>query len=129
MRKLIMAGVLALALGGCANLQQTWDTLTSAQVTPQVVLIAGNTFDGLEATATNYLKLARCTGSNGPVCRDPATSAKIISAVRSGRVARNNLEQFFADHPGQLGPQGLYDAFQAAISTLQTILANTGASK
>ena len=130
MRKIAIACAIALSLGGCANLQNAWGVLTSVQVTPQAVSIAGNTFDALEATATNYLRLAKCTGSNGPICRDPAASKKIISAVRSGRVARNNLEQFFADHPGQLGPQGLYDAFNAAISTLQTILAqNPGATR
>jgi len=130
MRKIAIIAILTLALGGCANLKHDWDVLTSVQVTPQAVSIAGNTFDALEATATNYLRLAKCTGSNGPICRDPAASKKIITAVRSSRVARNNLEQFFADHPGQLGPQGLYDAFQSAINTLQGILTLTsGASK
>jgi len=87
------------------------------------VLVAGNTFDGLESIATNYLKLPKCTGSNGPICRNAKATAAIIPAVRSGRVARNNLEQFFSDHPGQLGPQGLYDALQSAISTLQSTFA------
>lgn len=110
-----------LTLAGCANWQNAWNILTTAQVSPQVVLVAGNTFDGLEAIATRYLKLPKCTATNKPVCRDPVATSKIIPAVRAGRVARNNLEQFFADHPDQLGPTGAYDALQAAISTLQSV--------
>lgn len=122
MRRLLVLTLL-IALGGCTNLTNAWNTLTSTQVTYQTVAVAANTFDALEATATAYLRLPRCTGSNGPVCRSPSATAKIIPAVRSGRVARNNLEQFFADHPGQLGPQGLYDALQKAIATLQSVIA------
>ena len=122
MKKIILAAVLALSLGACASLQNTWNTLTSAQVTVTTVAVAGNTFDALEATATSYLRLPRCNNSNGPVCRNPSATAKLIPAVRSGRVARNNLEQFFADHPGQLGPQGLYDVLQASIGTLQSVI-------
>ena len=122
MRKIL---VLALALGltACASLQNDWSKLTSAQVTITTVAVAGNTFDSLEAIATSYLRLPKCTGTNGPACRDPSATKKIIPAVRAGRVARNNLEQFFVDHPGQLGPQGLYDALQAAIATLQGVIA------
>ena len=123
MKKLFLAFVLIGALTGCAQLQNDWAALTGAQVTVTTVSVAGNTFDALEATATNYLRLPKCTGANGPICRDPKATAVIIPAVRSGRVARNNLEQFFKDHPGQLGPSGLYAALQAAISTLKDIFA------
>ncbi|HZP68387.1 MAG TPA: hypothetical protein VFB29_00470 [Pseudolabrys sp.] len=124
MRKLALAGAMALALfgSGCANVQNAWNVLTEAQVSPQVVLVAANTFDALEATATNYLRLPKCTGTNGPVCRSAEATAKLIPAIRAGRVARNNLEQFLTDHPGSLGPQGLYDSMQASITTLQTVL-------
>ena len=130
MRKFILVAVLL--LGGCTQLQNAWQTVTSASVTPTTVIVAANTFDALEATATNYLRLPKCTGSNGPVCRDRAATAQIIPAVRAGRVARANLEQFFKDHPGQLGPQGLYDALTASITTLQSVFAQynvTGASR
>ena len=122
MKKIVLALALALGLSSCASLQNTWNTLTSTQVTMTTVAVAGNTFDALEATATSYLRLPRCSATSGPICRNPGITKQLISAVRSGRVARNNLEQFFTDHPGQLGPQGLYDALQAAISTLQTII-------
>lgn len=123
MKKFIAIGLLVLSLGACTQLTNAWDALTSAQVTPTTVLVAANTFDALEATATHYLRLPRCSSISGPICRDPAATKLIIPAIRSGRVARNNLEQFFYDHPGQLGPQGLYDALQAAIATLQGVFA------
>jgi hypothetical protein len=128
MRKLAVL-LLVLSLGGCASWQNAWNTLTSASVSPQVVFVAGNTFDALEATATNYLRLKKCSATSGPICRDPGATAKLIPAVRAGRVARNNLEQFLVDHPGQLGPTGLYDTLQASISTLQSVIAqyNIGA--
>lgn len=123
MRKIILVFALGFSLTACANLTNAWNVLTASQVTASEVAVAGNTFDGLEAIATGYLRLVRCNGANGPICRDPVATPKIIAAVRSGRVARNNLEQFFKDHPGQLGPSGLYDALQTSISTLQSVFA------
>lgn len=123
MRKLILTIAFAVGLAGCAQINNAWDVVTSSSVPPQLVIVAGNTVDALEATATNYLTLPRCTGKNGPVCRSPAATAQLIPAVRSMRVARNNLEQFLSDHPGQLATQGLYDALQASIRTVQDIIA------
>lgn len=126
MRKIaliVAALMLAIPAGGCANLKNAWETLTTSQVSPTAVIVAANTFNALEATATNYLRLKRCDGTNGPVCRDPAVTAKLIPAIRSGRVARTNLEQFLRDHPGQLGPSGLYDSLLAATATIQGIYA------
>ena len=121
MRKIILALGLALALSGC-TLFQDLQKLGSVTVNPTAVTIAVNVFDGVEATATNYLRLPRCA-TDGPVaCRDPNASRQIITAIRSGRVARNNLEQFLAGHQTALGSQGAYDAIQAATNTLQAIL-------
>lgn len=127
MRKILLAGAMVFGLAGCANTTQTlgnvWSAVTGATVPESSVIIAVNTFDALEATATNYLQLPRCTGKNGPVCRDPVATAKIIPAVRAGRVARTNLETFQQNNPGQLGPVGLYNALQAAVTTLQGVMA------
>jgi hypothetical protein len=127
MRKLFAIAALAcaVALGGCSTqfgqkLEGAYSAITGATVTAQSVIVASNIFDGLERTATNYLTLKKCNGST-PVCRDPGATKIIVPAVRSGRVARNNLQQFFKDHPGQLGPSGLYDALQSSISTLQQV--------
>jgi hypothetical protein len=85
-------------------------------------------------TAKNYINPAlnkRCNGSNGPICRDPNATIALNKAIREGRVARNNAKQFLRDHPGQLGTQGLYDALQLSVTTLQSIFAqyNIGATQ
>ena len=123
LRRFLLTILLTAGVAGCANLQNAWNVITSTSVSPTVVVIAVNTFDALEATATNYLRLPRCK-TGGPIaCRDPNVTAKIVPAVRSGRAARNQLEAFIGSHPGQLGPKGLYDALIAATATLQTIFA------
>jgi hypothetical protein len=128
MKKLALlasATLLSVGLSGCVtdNVVNAWDAATGASVPASSVVVAVNTFDALEATATNYLSLPRCTGKNGPVCRSPSATAQIIPAVRSGRVARNNLEQFLKQNPGKLGPSGLYNALQGAVTTLQGVMA------
>lgn len=129
MKKVLIVGALALSLAGCAStsplttIENAWSAATGATVPASSVVIAANTFDALEATATNYLALPKCTGKNGPVCRDPGATAKIIPAVRAGRVARANLETFMQQNPGKLGPSGLYNIFQSAIATLQGVMA------
>lgn len=123
---------LAIGLAGCtselAKFKAAYDVVTSSSVSPTMVYVAANTFDALEATATNYLRLPKCGGLS-TVCRNQAAVMTIIPAVRSGRVARNNLEQFLKDHPGQLGPQGLYDSLSASIGTLQTIFSQYNITK
>jgi hypothetical protein len=118
---LLLAG---LALGGCAGqVQETWTKLTSTEVSPTAVIVAANAFNAVKATATNYIRLPRCTGQNGPACRDPAVAAKIIPAVRSGTIARNGLTTFLRNNPGKLGPSGLYNALVGSTSVLNGIYA------
>lgn len=119
MKKLVL--LLALSLGGCATLQTDWNVLTGASVSPTAVIVAGNSFDVLEATATNYLRLPRCKAGGPVVCSNPQAVVEIKTAVRAGRVARNNLEAFMISNPGQLGPTGLYSALVAASKTLQQV--------
>jgi hypothetical protein len=126
MKKFLIIASLALSLGGCSTferLKQTAEAVGQYTVSPQTVVIASNTFDALEITATNYLGLKACRKASTVVCRDPTATALIIPAIRSGRVARNNLQQFLADHPNELGPSGAYDALSASISTIQGVFA------
>lgn len=131
---LLVAGLAA----GCTQLQQDWTAveagfqkLQSVTVSPTAVNVAVNLFDGVEATATNYLTLPKCNGANGPgpACRNATATAQIIPAIKAGRVARNNLEQFLAGHQTALGVQGDYDAINAVVGTLQAILAQYPTSK
>lgn len=121
MNKVLLILALVVTLGGCSQFDRVFSSAGDIQVSIVTVAVAGNTFDAVEATATNYLRLVKCNGSNGPICRSPTATKRIIPAIRAGRVARNNLEQFFIDHPGALGPKGDYDALLSAISTLQSI--------
>ena len=129
MRKLALVLCTTLALGSCAQLQNAYDTVTGASVSPAAVYVAVNSFDAVEATATNYLQLSKCVVAGPTVCRSPAATKQIIPAVRSGRVARTNLEQFLKDNPGKLGPTGLYNALTSTTSTLQTIMQQYGATQ
>lgn len=112
-------------LGGCSDISRLFNVVSSASTTtvdPRTIVVARDIFNGVEVTATNYLRLKRC-GSAGAtvVCRDPAVTAKIIPAVYSGRAVRNSLTQFLRDHPGELGPKGLYDALVQTTDVLQAI--------
>ena len=122
MRKIIIAALVSLSLGSCAQLTNAWDTLSGTTVSPTAVYVAANAFDAVEATATNYLRLQKCAATSGSVCRNAAATAQIIPAVRAGRVARTNLETFMAQNPGALGPVGLYNALTAATTTLQAVV-------
>lgn len=122
MKKIILAALLALTLSGCANVQNAWNLFTGATVSPQAVYIARNSFDALEATATNYIVFCKVHPRTVGCSKDAI--ARLIPAVRSGRVARNNLTQYQKSHPDQLGPTGLYDALVDATNTLQAIATN-----
>lgn len=127
MKKLLAIVLLSLSLTGCTTfdrIQNSFVAINSATVSPQLVLLASNTFDGLQVTATNYLNLKRCRSATlSPICRDPTATAILIPAVRSGRMARDELQEFYKRHPGSLGPQGTYDALQASIRTIEGIFA------
>lgn len=121
MRKLLAIAVLAVGLAGCATFQKDYAILTGATVSPAAVIVAGNSFDAIEATAGNYLAFCKINRAL-PVCASYVSARKVIlPAVRSGRVARNNLENFLIANPGALGPSGLYNALVAAINTLQGV--------
>lgn len=123
MKNLLVATVLATSLfvASCTQFHNAYDIATNASVSPTAVVVAANGFDAIEASATNYLRLRKCSSVSGPVCRQPSISKSIIKAVRAGRLARNSLEAFLRSHPGALGPKGDYDALVAATSTLQAI--------
>jgi hypothetical protein len=123
MRLISMAAiaVVALSLGSCAKLQDAWETATTAKVPATVVIVAANSFNAVQSTATNYIRF--CTPNPAPVgCSDEAIQ-KLIPAIRSGRTARDSMETFLTDHPGELGPRGLYDALVTSTDTISTILA------
>lgn len=126
---------IGLSLGGCAKLVEATQFISTASaavedltVSPEMVLIASNSFDAVQVTATNYLRLKRCTGDNGPICRDPTVTPTLIAVIKSGRVARDDLQKFMRDHPGALGKTGLYNALIQSVGTIKGMIATYAAA-
>lgn len=126
MRKLMLAVALALVpmLGGCAQIHKAetfFTAVTGKIVTPQQVIIAANAFDAVKATATNYLRLPRCPAAQ--VCRTPSTTPKIVSAIKAGTSARNQLEAALRANPGaNLTLVDVYNALRDATSRLAALV-------
>lgn len=103
-------------LGGCAQLQTAWNLVSGASVDATSIIVAANSFDALEATATTYL--IACKAHPALAACVSATRVNVIAAVRAGRTARNGLEPYIQS--GSAGPSALYNALTSAISTLQS---------
>ena len=124
-----LAVALAVTLGGCSTLQTiktAWQAATEVKVSPTAVILAADAFNAIEASATVYLRQAKCTGPAKPTCRDPGVTRKIKPAILEGRKARDALIAFLEAHPGQLGDKGLYDALQASIGTAKSVMTTYG---
>ena len=115
------------APSGCQTLENTYNIATSASVPAQYAVAAANSFDAIEAVATGYLQLPPCGGSV-VTCRNAAVVAKIIPAVRSGRVARNVIEGLLSASGGAAIPVASYNTLEASIATLQGIYAQYNVS-
>jgi uncharacterized protein YceK len=126
MKKIVLAIPLLIALGGCASLTKVWDTITGVSVSPTQIIVAANTFDGIEASATQYL--IYCKSNVGtPQCA-LSIRQKVVANIRAGRTARNQLEPYVTS--GTAGPAAVYNVLVAAITTLQAqVPAVTGATK
>ncbi len=131
MKKLLIIPTLlaALLVSGCAtpfgerisSIVATVESAATGTVSPAAIYVARNAFDAVEVSATNYLNLKRCP--TAAFCRDPAATALLIPAIRSGRDARNAATLFLKQHPNQLGTQGLYDALTSSTDIIKGILA------
>jgi hypothetical protein len=127
MKKLLLVIPLALSLGACASLQTAWDVVTGATVSPTQIIVAANAFDAGEASATQYLLYCK-QASPAPSYCALNTRQAVVSAVRAGRIARNQLEPYIVS--GTAGPSAIYNALVATVTSLQTqIPTNPGVSK
>lgn len=133
MRKLAVL-LLAFSLGGCAtlgpwpasilnNIENVVGVITGATVTPQAVVIAGNSVDALEDTATAYLTLPLCRTGGTPVCRVKVATQPIKRTVLAMRAARDDLETWLRLHPNNAPPATLYEKVTAAITALNNVIA------
>lgn len=123
--RLLFAAALSFTVAGCAGtrLGDAYTALTSVAISANGVTYAVSGFEAVKITATNYMRLRRCDGTNSPVCRDPKLTATIDAYVQSGSLARDRLKAFERAHPGQLGAQGDYDLLVSATQTLTDALA------
>jgi hypothetical protein len=117
MKKYLVIAALALSLGGCASVTKVWDIATGITVSPTQIIVAANAFDAGEASATQYLLFCKATRPAPSYCA-LSTRRSVISAVRSGRAARNQLEPYIVSSTA--GPSALYNTLVAAITTVQS---------
>lgn len=128
MKKIVAIAVVALSLGGCAEIQKaenTWSILSNTSVSPTQIIVAANAFDAAEASATQYLTYCKANKTQAGCALD--IRKKVVAGVRSGRAARNQLEPYVTS--GQAGPMAIYDTLTAAITTLQATTPKTGAAQ
>ncbi len=114
MKKLAL--LLALALGGCANLQGIYTLATTATVPAGSVVIAANAFDALKATAVNYGKYCVNQHFPHPVC-SASNRRTVIKSVNAGTAARVQLEASI--NTGQPAIATVYNVLIGAVNTLQ----------
>lgn len=128
MRKYLAAALLlgAIGLGGCASelqkLKTVYSVVTETTVSPSTIIVASNSFDALEATATQYLTYCKANLSTSPCSADNRRA--VIKAVRAGRAARNQLETYVTNNTA--APSAIYNTLVAAINTLNTSAAAGG---
>ena len=127
MKKLLLVIPLALMLGACASLTTAWNVVTGVSVSPTQIIVAANAFDAGEASATQYLLYCRATTPAPSYCA-LKTRQTVVSAVRAGRVARNQLEPYIVS--GTAGPAAVYNTLIATVQALQAeIPTNPGVAK
>jgi len=130
MRRLNIAAALlavGLLMSGCESVQifkQTWDAAKSIVVNKKAVIVAVQSFNAVEATATVYIRQKHCPpGIQKPTCMSPPIREQLVVAMNAGRGPRDSLLDFVEAHPDEIGDQGLYDALKAATASLKNILA------
>lgn len=125
-RNAALAAVLALGVGACSQMGSITGAvgvLQGAEVPATAVIVARNAFNAAEVAATAYMTLPRCSGSNGPVCRDPALRPQIDAAVRAGRAARNTLASLQRSNPGGNVPIASYNTLTSATDVINNLTA------
>ena len=122
MRNMLRAFLLACALlplGGCTTIQTAWNLATGQSISPNAVYVLVNTYDAAVSSAKNYDSLPTCP-TGAPVCKTLSVVKIVDAAVRTGRVARNQLESYVNANPGELVPVTEYQALTTAVQTIQT---------
>lgn len=117
--------LLALSLGACAQIKTVYSLVTDTVVSPTQVIVAANSFDALEGTATQYLVYCK-SNLTKPACSADNRRA-VIKYTRAGRAARNQLETYIVQNTN--APSAVYNTLVAAINSLNATPASQGAPK
>jgi hypothetical protein len=121
--KKIIPFILLMSVAGCATIgkvENAIGTITGANVSPTTVYVAANSYDALQNTAINYLKLPVC---GTQPCRVQTTSQKVLNDLRTGDKVRTNLENLVnAGNGNQLVPTSLYQSFLAVEAAIHSDL-------
>lgn len=124
MKKLIIVAALGLALSSCSAIDAA-KYVAGITVPPKITAVAVTTFDAVEVSATNYLRLPMCTDGQTTLkdaCKDAKVVPQLIKDVRAGRAARDALWASAKANAGS-GIKDLYTAVMAAISKIKGDLA------
>jgi len=125
MKKLLPLFIV-LALGGCAEFQKIYGVVTGTTVTPQQAVVAINAFDAVEQSGTNYLRLPTCGPNVSKLCKTQAGVVAVVKAIRTARVARNQLQAAVTGSNGAPISASLLQALQSQYVTIQALYANYG---
>ncbi len=128
MRKFAIAAVALACLGlaGCGAVPKAIEIVAGTSVSQKTVGAGIQTFDGVEITATNYLKLPTCADGQKVAtgCKNGATVPKLITDVQAGRAARDKLWADAKASPNGVGAKTLYDSVMAAVKVINADLAH-----
>lgn len=101
---------------GCAQLQAI-ETVVTTTVTPTQAIVTANAFNAVKSGATAYLTYCVSTPTDATCSAD--NRRKVISYVRSGTAARNQIETYITSG-GTSIPSAVYNTLVVAVNNLKT---------
>lgn len=133
MKRLVI--ILALVVGGCAQVQQAETTLSNAvgviggtKINSKTAYVAINAEIAAEKLATTYLNLPQCNGTI-TLCRQIGAANAIAQPFNAAIQARLDLREFMRTNKGTLADAGLYTTLVSATAALKNIMAIYGVTK
>lgn len=123
--RLALVVAIGVALGGCSLFSKISDaigTVNSVGVTQTQAYVARTGFVAAQKTATNYLNFCTDNAAKNYSACDRGAQATVVSAIRSGRVARDELKKYMAQCPGDGAcARPLYDKLVSVTNTINGI--------
>lgn len=113
---LFAVALLSVSLGSCAIIKKA----EGVNVSQQQVSVAVQSFNAVEASVTNYLKLPNCAAGQSIAsgCKDPSSIQAIGNDLHAGRAARDKLWNASLANPSGVGLETLAATVVAAVAKL-----------